>query len=191
MLVLALGCASLAWADPQNDSSEGPAGAGARMRARKGLGAKKGPGVMFRNRMEALERMTPEEQERFLNSLPAQRRAEAQRILAKWREMSPQERARARQTLGAFQQLAPERQRRIRALYLQFNALPVERQPMLRAELRRLRLMDRTNSQIRLHSKAFRDRYTPAEQQLLADLSEALPRPGYDDENDQQEQPPD
>ncbi len=190
MLVLALGCASLAWADPQTDS-EGPAGAGgARMRARKGFGAKKGPGN-FRNRLEALERMTPDEQERFLNSLPAQRRAEAQRILAKWREMSPQERARARQTLGAFQQLAPERQRRIRALYLQFNALPAERQPMLRAELRRLRLMDRTNSQIRLHSKAFRDRYTPAEQQLLADLSEALPRPGYDDENDQEEQRPD
>jgi hypothetical protein len=182
--------ASLAWASPQTDS-EGPASAGARMRARKGFGAKKGPGANFRNRMEALERMTPEEQERFLNSLPAQRRAEAQRILAKWREMSPQERARARQTLGAFQQLAPERQRRIRAFYLQFNALPAERQPMLRAELRRLRMMDRTGSQIRISSKAFRDRYTAAEQQLLADLSEALPRQGYDDENDQEEQRPD
>ena len=62
---------------------------------------------------------------------------------------------------------------------------------MLRAELRRLRLMDRTGSQIRLSSKAFRDRYTPAERQLLADLSEALPRQGYDDESDQEEQRPD
>lgn len=154
-----------------------PAAAQPPVIVRKGLGGirKKGP-PLRPNRMDAFERMSPEEQERFLNSLPPPRRAEARRMLGKWRDMSPEERAIARRSFGEFRDLAPERQRRIRQLFAQFNQFPVDRRPVLRAELRRLRLLDRADSRARIGSEEFRQRFSPGEQQLLSDLSDALPR---------------
>ena len=161
----------------------GTAPAVAQLTARKGLGAirKKGPPPLRPNRMDAFERMSPEEQERFLNSLPPPRRAEARRMLGKWRDMSPEERAAARRSFGEFRGLAPERQRRIRQLFAQFNQFPVERRPVLRAELRRLRLLDQADSRARIGSEAFRRRFSAEEQQLLSDLSAELPRSGEEE----------
>ena len=183
VLGAALGVCALAgpvFAQPQEEP----------LRARKGFGAKKGlrrlpPG----SRMEALERMTPEQRERFLNSLPAQRRAEAERRLNAWRQMTPVERARARQTLGEFRDLSPDRQRRIRMLYGEFNGIPPERQPLLRAELTELRHLDPAGSRARMNTEEFRGKYSPAERRLLGDLSEALPRQGAGAGTEEEEQP--
>ncbi len=160
------------------------------LRARKGgIGAKKGPLRLpgGANRLEALERMTPEQQERFLESLPPPRRAQAKRMLGRWRDMSPEERARARQTLGEFQDLAPDRQRRIRMLFGQFNQFPSDRQTAMRAELRQLRRLDSTESRARIDSEEFRTKFSAGEQRLLTDLSEALPRQGEDDQQREEE----
>lgn len=149
-----------------------PALAQVRLRAGKGITAKKGlPG----SRLDALERMTPEQQERFLNSLPAPRRAQAREMLSKWRDMSPEEKQRARQSLGEFRGLSPERQRRIRMLYGEFNGLPADRQPVLRVELKELRAMELPARRARFTSKEFRERYSPDERRLLRELSIALP----------------
>ncbi len=146
--------------------------------------AKKGP--LVQRRMEALERMTPEQQERFLNSLPPARRAEAQRQLGKWKELSPEDRRRAIGSLQEFRELPPERQRRIRVLFAQFNRAPEERRPLMRGELQQLRQMNADDSRARINSDEFRNKFTPAEQQLLSDLSAALPR-AADVEEDEQE----
>lgn len=151
---------------------------------KQGIG-KKGP--LMQRRLEALERMTPEQQERFLNSLPPARRAEAQRQLGKWRELSPEERRRAIGSLQEFRDLPPDRQRRIRTLFAQFNRAPEERRPLLRGELQQLRQMSAEESRARINSDEFRNKYTPAEQQLLSDLSAALPRPVDDEDQDDEE----
>jgi hypothetical protein len=130
--------------------------------------------------------MTPDQQERFLNTLPPPRRAEARRRLDRWRQLTPEERDRARQSLGEFRGLPPERQRRVRMLFGQFNGLPAERQPVLRAELAELRRMDPEESKARLNSEDFRSRFSPPEQRLLSDLNDALPR--QDREEQEQEE---
>lgn len=154
---------------------------------RKGFG-KKGPRRMPPGtRLDALERMTPDQQERFLNNLPPPRRAEARRMLDKWRQMTPEERLRARQTLGEFRGLPPERQRRVRMLFGQFNSLPADRQPVLRNELAELRRMDPEESKARMNSEEFRSKFSAQEQRLLSDLTDALPHP-LRDEQDEREQ---
>ncbi len=154
-----------------------PVMAQVRMRAGKGIAAKKAPGRVGPpgSRLDMLERMTPEQQERFLNSLPAQRRAQAREMLSNWRDMSPEEKARARQSLGEFSGLAPERQRRIRILYGEFNGLPAERQPVLRDELKELRAMERPARVTRFTSKEFRRKYSLDERRVLQELSNLLP----------------
>ncbi|MCC6540184.1 MAG: DUF3106 domain-containing protein [Bryobacterales bacterium] len=152
---------------------------------KQGIGKKKGP-LLLPRRMEALERMTPEQQERFLNSLPPARRAQAQRQLGNWRELSPEERRRAIGSLQEFRELPPERQRRIRGLFAQFNRAPEERRPALRAELRHLRTMSAEDSRARVGSEEFKNKFSPAEQKLLSDLSDALPRAAEDDPGEQE-----
>ena len=149
-----------------------PAPAQVRLRGGKGIAAKKGiPG----SRLDALERMTPEQQERFLNSLPAPRRAQAREMLGKWRDMSPEEKKRARLSLGEFRGLSPERQRRIRMLYGEFNGLPADRQPVLRDELKELRAIELPARRARFISREFREKYSLDERRLLRELSIALP----------------
>jgi len=164
LLMLCVCSLGQVWAQPQH----------------KGIGGKKGPRRALR--IDALERMTPEQQERFLNSLPPPRRAEAQRLLGKWREMSPEERARARQSLGEFRGLPPDRQRRIRMLFVQFNELPADRRPIVRSELAELRRLDPAEIRARVESEDFRNKYSPAERRLLSDLSTALPRQDEEEE---------
>lgn len=155
-----------------------PAMAQVRMRAGKGIAAKKAPGRAgppAGSRLDMLERMTPEQQERFLNSLPEQRRAQAREMLGKWRDMSPEEKSRARQSLGEFSGLAPDRQRRIRILYGEFNGMPADRQPVLRDELKELRAMERPARVTRFTSKEFRRKYSVDERRVLRELSNLLP----------------
>jgi hypothetical protein len=181
LLMLCVCSAAPAWA--QEDAPHPPPPKKA-MRQYKGMG-KKGPWRLPPGaRIDALERMTPEQQERFLSTLPPPRRAEALRLLQKWREMTPEERRRARQTLGEFRGLPPEQQRRVRMLFVQFNSLPSERQPVLRNELAELRRLNPAERGTRMGSDEFRKQYSPVEQRLLADLSEALPKQ-YREEEEQ------
>jgi hypothetical protein len=166
LLMLCVCSFGIAWAQPQH----------------KGMGGKKG--ARRAQRIDALERMTPEQQERFLNTLPPRRRAEAQRLLGNWRDMSPQERARARRSLGEFRGLPPDRQRRIRMLFVQFNELPAERRPIVRAELAELRRLDPAEIRTRVESEEFRIKYSPVERRLLSDLSAALPRQDEEEPQD-------
>jgi hypothetical protein len=61
--------------------------------------------------------------------------------------------------------------RQIRAV----NQLPADRQRMVRAAFQRLRRLPENERQARLASEGFRNRFTPAEQQMLDDLSGNLP----------------
>lgn len=181
LLCVCLLCGGILQAQPKDGNG---------LRPRKGMAGKKGmrrlpPG----SRLDALERMSPAQQDRFVDSLPPARRDEARRWLNNWRNMTPEERTRARRTLGEFRGLAPERQRRIRTLFGHFNSLPSDRQPILRSELTELRRLDPEERRTRMNSDDFRNRYSPEERRLLTDLTEALPGqfPHEEDEPEDQE----
>lgn len=152
-----------------------------RVRPLPGL-KKKGPGMRgpgaaaSRNRFDAIERMTPEQQERFLNSLPPDRRAQARRRLEAWKSMSSDERERVRQEYSQFRVLPAERQQRIRELFAEFTKLPPRRRVMMRREVAMLRQLDPDERAARINAEEFRNRFSADEHHLLTELSELLPR---------------
>lgn len=150
---------------------------------KKGLGRKGAAQKQQQGRFDALERMTPEEQERFLNSLPAPRRAEARRRLEALRRMTPDERAQARRSLREFRLLPTERQARIRELFSEFNQLPLRRRVAMRREVAILRKLDPAERRARIDAEEFRGRFSASEHRILSDLAELLPR-AVEDVND-------
>lgn len=155
--------------------------AGARIRKSplpKGV-VKAGPGVAARRQqlrqIERLSKMTPQEREQALAKLPPERRQDARRRLEAFQRLSPEERERLGRGLERFRDLPPEQQARVRRLFRQFNEVPAERRPALRRELNRLRQMDEEERRAHLNSDEFRGKHSVAEQQLLSELSEALP----------------
>jgi hypothetical protein len=76
-----------------------------------------------------------------------------------------------RERYRAFSQLPPEQQSHARELFRQFNALPEDRRSMVRLEYEQLRSMSGPERNAHTNSEAFRNRFTPAEQQMLRDLA--------------------
>ena len=76
---------------------------------------------------------------------------------------------------GVFRKMPPRRQAEIRHLYRRLNELPEERRLELRWQARRLSMMPPERRQARMSSPRFRQRYTPAERELLADMVRVLP----------------
>jgi phage-related protein len=129
------------------------------------------PGVQA---LQRLARMTPEERQRALASLPPQRRRE---ILEKFREfqnLPPTARQRVTPELERLQSLPPQRQNQVRRSLQQFRALPDDRKATIRQELGRLSAMPDEDRRARMNSEEFRNRYSPAEQQMIGNLSEVV-----------------
>jgi len=121
--------------------------------------------------LERWNRMTPEQRQRALAKLPPERRRELLRKLEQFRNLPPGERQQLRERYRAFSQLPPEQQARARELFRQFNSLPEDRRPVVRLEYEELRGMAPAEREDRMNSEAFRSRFTPAEQQMLQDLT--------------------
>jgi len=82
-----------------------------------------------------------------------------------------------RERYQAFSQLTPEQQNRARDLFRQFNSLPPDRRPLVRSELNAMKTMSPAERESHLNSEAFRSRFTPAEQQMLRDLTQMFGSP--------------
>jgi hypothetical protein len=129
------------------------------------------PGVQA---LQRLGRMTPEERQKALASLPPARRRE---ILEKFREfqnLPPTARERLTPELERLQSLPPQRQNQVRRSLQQFRALPDDRKATVRQELGRLGAMPDEDRRARMNSEEFRNRYSPAEQQMIGNLSEVV-----------------
>jgi hypothetical protein len=124
--------------------------------------------------LERWNRMTPEERKQALAKLPPERRRELQQKLQQYRNLPPEQRQQLGERYKAFSQLPPEQQNRARELFRQFNSLPEDRRPVVKQEYEQLRAMPEAERNERMNSEAFRSRYTPAEQQMLRDLSQTF-----------------
>jgi hypothetical protein len=148
------------------------AGANAEVNGEKKASAQNNrPGVQA---LQRLAGMTPEERQKALASLPPQRRRE---ILEKFREfqnLPPTARQRVTPELERLQSLPPPRQNQVRRSLQQFRALPDDRKATIRQELGRLSAMPDEDRRARMNSEEFRNRYSPAEQQMIGNLSEVV-----------------
>ena len=131
------------------------------------------PGTLVRQLM----RMTPEQRERALEKLPPQRQAEIRERLQQFDNLPKAEQERRLQLSEIFAALPPEKQDLVRRQIRAFNQLPDDRRRMVGAAFQRLRRMAENERQARLASSQFQSRFTPAERQIIADLSENLPPP--------------
>lgn len=131
------------------------------------------PGTMI----ERLNRMTPEERQRALDRLPANRRARVEERLNRLNAMPPEARERLRGQYEEFQKLPPERQESFRRAFREFNQLPRERKPAVRRSVVRLRNVTPEERNATLDSDAFRSRFNESERQIIRDLAERPPAP--------------
>ena len=133
------------------------------------------------NVVQRLLRMTPEERERVIEKLPPARQAAVrerlQKFLQRFDSLPKAEQERQLRLGDIFASLSPEKQELVRRQIQAFNQLPDDRRRIVGPAFQRLRRMPEEERQARLASPGFRRRFTPAEQQMLADLSENLPPP--------------
>lgn len=145
---------------------------------RAGPGSKPGRAPRMANPagvVQQLMRMSPEERERALEKLPPQRQAQIRQRLEQFNSLPRQEQERQLQLGRTFASLPPDKQDLVRRQIRAVNQLPEDRQRMVRAAFQQLRRLPENERQARLASEGFRNRFTPAEQQMLDDLSGNLP----------------
>ena len=130
------------------------------------------PGASMAQR---LMQMTPEQRERALEKLPPERQAQIRQRLDRLDNLPPQQRQRMIQQYQQLSSLPPEKQVQVRRQIQAFNQLPPDRKAEVGPELQRLRRMSESDRQTRLASEDFKNRFSPAEQRMLADVSENMP----------------
>ena len=129
------------------------------------------------NPVERLRAMSPEMRERVLEKLPAQQQANLRQRLERFDKLPAAERARLNRLWETFNALPPEKQASVTRQMQAFNALPEERRKEMRPVLQRLRNMPEARRDAMLNSEAFRNRFSPAELEMLTEISQNYPLP--------------
>jgi hypothetical protein len=129
-----------------------------------------GQGKNKRTIIDRWNRMSPEEQQKFLAKFPPDKRKQVEAQLNHYKNLPPEERSRPQ----TFSQLPPEKQNQARRAWAQYGKLPKDRQPMLRDEFENLRTMPEAERNARINSDEFRNKYNANEQSILRDFSGVL-----------------
>ncbi|HEY7387564.1 MAG TPA: DUF3106 domain-containing protein [Bryobacteraceae bacterium] len=130
------------------------------------------PGASIAQR---LFQMTPEERERALEKFPPARQAQIRQRLAKLDSLPPQRQQRLAQQFRLFANLPPDKQLLVRRQIQAYNQLPDDRKQIVGPELQKLRRMPEDKREAHLESEEFRNKFTPAEQKIIEDVSRNLP----------------
>lgn len=125
--------------------------------------------------IERLNRMTPEERQRALDRLPANRRARVEERLNRLNSLTPEQRERLRGQYEEFQKLAPEKQEAARRAFRDLNQLPMDRKRAVRRAVMRVRNMTPQERNSTIESDTFRSRFSDSERQIVRDLAETPP----------------
>ena len=135
----------------------------------------KGPKLLGPAPVEQLRHMSPEERQRFLDSLSPARRQRLQERLDQYEQIPPAQRLRLEKTYEKFQQLPPEQQELMRQGFRGFSRLSPDRRQALREEMRNLRLLSPGERRKRENSRAFRHRYSADERQIMDQMTQMAP----------------
>jgi hypothetical protein len=119
--------------------------------------------------------MPPERREQMLERLPPQQQVRLRQALDHFDKLPPAERSRQLGILNMYANLPPEKQAALTKQIQLFNHLPDDRIATLRPELVKLHRMSESERSDRIASEEFRSKFTPAEQQMLAEVSPYFP----------------
>ena len=159
----------------QDGSGAQSAPGGGRRDGRMGWRDGRGRGMRGVERLEELNKMSPEDREKALANLSPERRKRIEARLERLQSLSPQQRQRLLQRLETFRQLPPERQESARRLFREFRDLSGERRRLVRLEMQSVRRLSEVERSSRMTSSEFRSRFSPAEQQMIRELSPLIP----------------
>ena len=119
--------------------------------------------------------MPPERREQMLERLPPQQQVRLRQALENFDRLPPAERSRQLGILNMYANLPPEKQATLTRQIQLFNHLPDDRIAALRPELVKLHRMSESERSDRMASEEFKSKFTPAERQMLAEISPHFP----------------
>ena len=122
--------------------------------------------------------MPPGRREQMLERLPPQQQVRLRQALDNFDRLPPAERSRQLGILNMYANLPPEKQAALTRQIQLFNHLPDDRIAVLRPELVKLHRMPESERSERIASEEFKSKFTPAEQQMLAEISPYFPFSG-------------
>jgi len=153
-----------------------PSASGAQVHRGVGGGAiHRAPAKEPETAIDEFERMPPDQQQKALAKLPADRRKKVEQQLAHLRSLPPEQRAMLRQTYGRLSELPPERRQAVRKSFEKFGNQPADRQQAIREELKQLGNLPADERAGRIKSQDFRKSFNHGEQQIIRDMADLLP----------------
>jgi hypothetical protein len=116
----------------------------------------------------------PEERERVLSRLAPEQQERIRRNLTWFDALSQQDKDIVVQRTERFASLAPARRRLFNQQLRALNAMRQERRQAIRQALMRLQMMPDARRNAIIASEEFRNRFSPAELQIISDLSAVM-----------------
>lgn len=153
-----------------------PKAGGAKAGGPKGEGVKINGGPHLNNPANQFERllaMPPEKREQVIEKLPPGQQQRLRTRLAQFDQLPPQQKALRLEMLNRYFALPAERQEAYSRQVQAFNGLEPERRQAVIRELRQLWKLPAEKRQARLGSEDFKTRFSPAELQMLGEISAA------------------
>lgn len=125
------------------------------------------------NQFERLIAMPPEKRDQVLERLPPAQQERLRQRLDQFDRLPPQQKALRLELANRYFALPPERQAAFAQQVQAFHSLDRDRHQAVQKELRTLWQLPESERQSRLNSEDSKARFSPAELQMLNDLSSA------------------
>jgi predicted Fe-S protein YdhL (DUF1289 family) len=145
--------------------------------AKGAAGSKEGPRRPAPNPITAVDRwnaMNPKQRERLLTKMPPERQKQFLDKVEKFNALPKEEQQLARERYARLSNLPPEQQQVVRRDIARLNNLPPARRQAISQEFLKLRKMSESERNAYLASPEFRDKFYPAEQQMIGNLTQVL-----------------
>ncbi len=120
--------------------------------------------------------MNPAQRQKWLETLPPQRRQNIERRLSDYQKTPSAERNLATRRAAMLQSLPQQRQNQVKRSVRQFEEIPEERRLQLSQELRKMAPMSDEDRRAYMNTEEFRNKYSPTEQQIMGNISEITPQ---------------
>jgi hypothetical protein len=169
--VLLLALASSLWGQKGPRPKPAPAPRAASGIPKAGGGRILNPG----NPVLRMMAMPPERREQMLERLPPQQQVRLRQALENFDRLPPAERNRQLGILNMYANLPPKKQAALTKQIQLFNQLPDDRITVVRPELLKLHRLPESERSDRIASEEFKSKFTPAERQMLVEISPYFP----------------
>ena len=119
--------------------------------------------------------MSPEQRQKWLDTLPPERRQNIDRRLSEYQKIPTPQRRLLNTQLQMLQSLPPQRQNQVKRSINQFKLIPEERRQQMTQELKQMSGMTDEDRRAYMNTEEFRNKYSPTEQQIMSNISEITP----------------